>query len=142
MIPDDTYVLVGFYKNQEQYDWIQKNKMYNFRTGTGKGTLILDNETVTAKYLLLHTKDDSNSSDLWEIVSRGPKVISKENLQRKGYHSPSGDYYLLIELKEVNLLEFGNSKWDFKKLKNYKSWRESALPFTTSLTELMKQIIK
>jgi len=138
LIPDNTFVLVGFYKSTEQYNWIKSNKRYNLRMGTGTGSLILDKETVSAKYLLLHTAGDLNSGDLWRIVSRGPKVFSKEDLLKKGYPSPSQDNYLIVLLEQITDPEFKDVKWDFKKLKNYKNGRASALPFTASLTELMK----
>lgn len=99
-------------------------------------------KTVFAKYLLLHTHKDASSGDLWEIISKGPKVYSKENLIKKGYFNPSQDYYLVIELEKVNLSEFGNNKWDFRKLKNYNSGNASAKPFTATLTELIQQKIE
>lgn len=142
LIPDQTFVLVGFYSSPEQYEWIRKNKLYNFRMGTGSGSLLLDNETVSSKYLLLHTNGDSESGDLWKIVSKGPRVYSKEDLIRKGYSSPTQDYYLIIQLEPVIDPEFENVKWNFKKLRNYSKGRLSAFPFTTSLSELMKNKIK
>lgn len=138
LIPDDTYVLVGYYNSQEQYNWIQRKRLYNFRMGTGTGSLVLDIETVSSKYLLLHTSGDIDSGDLWKIVSRGPKVFSKDDLIRKGYPSPSQENYLVIEIEPITDTEFKNSSWDFKKLSNYSSSRASAIPFTTNLTELMK----
>jgi hypothetical protein len=141
LIPDETYVLVGFYNDDTQYKWISKKEMYNFRMGSGNGSLVLDKETVSAKYLLLHTHKEKSSGDLWKIVSKGPKVYSKENLIKKGYVNPSQDYYLIIELEKANLSEFGEKKWDFRKLKNYNFGNASSKPFTTTLTELMKSKI-
>ncbi|QCE41562.1 DUF2357 domain-containing protein [Psychroserpens sp. NJDZ02] len=141
LIPDDTNVLVGFYNNQNQYNWISKKGLYNFRMGSGNGSLVLDKETVSAKYLLLHTHKDKSSGNLWKIVSKGPKVFSKANLIKKGYANPSQDYYLIIELEKVDLTEFGNNKWDFRKLENYNSGNASAKPFTTTITELMNHKI-
>lgn len=138
LIPDETFVLVGFYNTTEQYDWIEKNKLYNFRMGSGRGSLILDKETVSSKYLLLHTHKDDVSGDLWRIVSKGPKVWAKETISKKGYPSPSQDYYLIFELEKVDDPEFESVKWDFKKLSNYESKRSSSFPFTASLTELMR----
>jgi predicted component of viral defense system (DUF524 family) len=138
LIPNETYVLVGFYNDITQHDWITKKESYNFRMGSGNGSLVLDKETVSAKYLLLHTGKEKESGDLWKIVSRGPKVFSKENLIKKGYTNPRQDYYLIIELEKVNLDEFGNNKWDFRKLKNYNSGSASAKPFTTTLKELLQ----
>jgi len=142
LIPDDTFVLVGYYNSREQYDWIQATGLYNFRMGSGAGSLILDKETVSSKYLLLHTSGDTDSGNLWRIVSRGPKVFSKDDLIRKDYPSPSQENYLVIEIKPVTDTEFENVSWDFKKLSNYSSGRASAFPFTTSLTELMKNKIR
>jgi predicted component of viral defense system (DUF524 family) len=138
LIPDNTFVLVGFYRTKEQYEWIKKNKLYNFRTGTESGALILDKETVGSKYLLLHTSGDKDSGNLWRITSKGPKVFSKDDLYRKGYPSPSQDNYLVIELDSVVEPEFLNKNWDFKKLKNYQKGRASAIPFTATLSELLR----
>lgn len=137
-LPDSTFVLVGFYNSTDQYDWIKKNKLYNFRMGTGFGSLLFDSETVNSKYLLLHTKNDKSSGDLWRIKSKGPKVLSQKDLSKKSYPSPSQDYYLVIEIEPINDPEFKDVNWEFKKLANYSSGRASAVPFTASITELMK----
>lgn len=142
LIPDYTFVLVGYYNSQEQYDWIMKNNLYNFRMGSGVGSLILDKETVSAKYLLLHTLGDSESGRLMRIISRGPRVYSKSDLIKKGYPSkPSQENYLVIQVERAIEPEFENVSWDFKKLINYSTGRASAFPFTTSLAELMKHRI-
>ncbi len=138
LIPDDTYVLVGYYNSPDQYNWIKRTGLYNFRMGTGTGSLILDIGTVSSKYLLLHTAGDMNSGDLWKILSRGPKVFSKEDLISKGYPLPSQDYYLVVQIEPVTDSEFENVSWEFKNLVNYSTGRASAFPFSTSLTELMK----
>jgi len=142
LIPDDTFILVGYYNSQEQYNWIQQKGLYNFRMGSGTGSLILDKETVSSKYLLLHTIGDTDSGDLWKIVSKGPKVYSKADLIRKGYSSPSQDNYLVIQIEPVTDSEFENVSWNFRNLENYSTGRASAFPFTTSLTELMKNKIR
>jgi hypothetical protein len=140
LIPDDTFVLVGFYNTKEQYEWIKKNNLYNFRMNSRKGSLILDKETVSSKYLLLHTHGDKDSGDLWRIVSPGPRVFSKLEMEKLAYpkHKDKINDYLIVHIEKVTNLEFKNIKWDFRKLKNYKSFRESAYPFTTSLSELMR----
>lgn len=143
LIPDETYVLVGFYNDEKQYNWIKKAKKYNFRAGSKKGSLVLDTETTSAKYLLLHSHADESSGDLWRIVSRGPKVYSRWNLEKKGYPITKGKddyekYYLVYEIERADEKEFQGVEWHFKKLKNYVTNRQSAKPFTTSLTELMR----
>lgn len=142
LIPDETFVLVGYYNSEEQYKWIRQTGLYNFRMGSRTGSLVLDKETVSSKYLLLHTKGDSDSGDLWKIVSRGPRVYSKNDLIKKGYPFPSQDNYLVIQIERVTDSEFESLSWDFKNLKKYATGRASAFPFTTTLTELMKNTIK
>lgn len=142
LIPDDTSVLVGYYNSHEHYEWISRTGLYNFRMGSGNGSLILDKETVSSKYLLLHTTGDTESAELWKIISIGPKVFSKDDLIRKGYPSPSQDSYLVIRIEPVKDIEFEKVHWNFKNLKNYSTGRASAFPFTTSLTELMKNKVR
>ncbi|WP_111709747.1 DUF2357 domain-containing protein [Lutibacter citreus] len=141
LIPDETFVLVGYYNSEQQHNWINSKKLYNFRMGTGNGSLILDKQTVSAKYLLLHGKGQNSSNELWEIKSKGPKVYSKDDLIKRGYINPSSDNYLVIEIEKVEMNIFGNQIWNFKNLKNYKKGRGSSLPFSCSLIELMKNII-
>lgn len=140
LIPDETFVLVGFYKTQDQYKWIQKNGLYNFRMGPRNGSLVLNKETLSSKYLLLHTKGDQDSGDIWKIVSKGLKVYSKDDLIKMDYPDPKQENYLVIEIQPVTDSEFENVRWDFRELSNYSTGRSSALPFTASLTELMKTI--
>jgi len=142
LIPDETFVLVGYYHSRAQYNWIKRTGLYNFRMGSGRGSLILDKETVSSKYLLLHTRGDKHSGDLWKIVSRGPKVYSKAELIDMDYPSPSQDNYLVIKIKPVTESEFDNVSWDFRKLSNYSTNRASAIPFTTNLAELMVNKIR
>lgn len=142
LIPDDTFILVGYYNSPEQYTWIKRTGLYNFRMGSGTGSLILDIETVSSRYLLLHTSGDKDSGDLWKIISKGPKVYSKNDLIKKGYPSPSQENYLVIRIEPLTDKEFENVSWNFKELKNYSTGRASAFPFTTSLTELMKNKVK
>jgi predicted component of viral defense system (DUF524 family) len=139
LIPDDTFVLVGYFKSSEHYEWIKKNRLYNFRMGSGTGSLVIDKETVSSKLLLLHTYGDTASGRLWKIVRTGVKIFSKTDLLAMIYPSPSKESYLVIEIEPVSDNEFVNVSWNFKKLKNYSSGRGSSLPFTTNLTELMKK---
>lgn len=141
LIPDETFVLIGFFKSEEHFNWIKKRKLYNFRTGSGKDSLILDKKTIGAKYLLLHTHGDKTSSEIWKI-KQAPKVFSLKDLQKMDYPDGSGDYYLVIEIEEIKDTELQYCQFEFKKLANYHSNRGSGLPFIASLAELMRTKIK
>ncbi|MEM7510488.1 MAG: DUF2357 domain-containing protein [Bacteroidota bacterium] len=138
LIPDETFVLVGYCKSPEHEAWIKKNALYNFRMGTNRGSLIISSEVVGAKYLLLHMKGEEVSGNLWKIKSKGPKVFSSVELEDKEYPSPTQENYLVIEIERVSEPEFENVQWKFKKLKDYNGKRASAIPFTASLAELMR----
>lgn len=140
LLPDDSFVLIGYYKSEEHLAWITQNRLYNFRAGNGVGALVLSKETVGARYLLLHTKGQQYSGQLWKIVGNGPQVFSKQDLLAKGYPKPGQDYYLVMKLEPVQEAEFANLQWDFKRLRNYPSRRAAAFPFTASLAELMRVI--
>lgn len=147
LIPDETYVLVGYCKTSLHLEWYQENGLYNFRMNDNTGSLILDEKTVKAKYLLLRFKGKANK--IFKIKSRGPKVFSKQKLLDLNYPKPRENDYLIIEIEKENSLELGNYSWNFKELSNYKNLEKteknkiklSGIPFTVSLTELMKNKI-
>ena len=143
LMPDEIYVLIGGYKSIEHLNWIEETGLYNFRMDSERGSLILDTQTVSAKYLLLHTFNEKVSGKLFKINSRGPKVYSETKLNHLGYpfkDSGKGKNYLVVEIAPVEDEEFINLEWKFSKLKNYKGGRESFKPFTSTLTELMNTI--
>lgn len=147
LIPDETFVIIGFCSTKEKLEWHEEKGIYNFRMNDENGTLILDNETVNAKYLLLRESGNEFAQKIFKITSKGPRVFSKEKLIQLKYPSiPSQDHYLVIDIEKQPTLELGNKKWEFKKLKKYleviesnKNYRiASGIPFFVSLKELMK----
>lgn len=142
LIPDDTAVLVGFYR-KENLNWILKSGLYNARAGSERGSLKLGPGEAGARYLLLHSHNETHTGRLLKITDTGPRIFSKQTLLDKGYPSPpSQPYYLVYKVKEVEDVELQNNKWDITKLANYKEGRGSGLPFSVTLTELMNAKIK
>lgn len=152
LIPDDTFVLVGYATTNERFKWYEENGKYIFRMDEEMGSLELNSEVVNAKYLLLRRSGEATASNLYEIKSKGPKVFSTVHLDKLKY-PPSKkpkDYYLVIEIQKVTAPEFENVSWDFKELEEYKKIQETiknpyskvGMPFTVSLTKLMINKIK
>lgn len=137
LVPDDTHVLVGFYET-ENLDWIIKSGFYNARADSKRGSIRLGPGEAGAKYLLLHSSGETKTGRLLEISETGPRVFSKKTLIAKGYKNPKRDYYLVYKVKELTDIELQNQKWDISKLDKYKGKRNSALPFSVTMTELMK----
>ena len=148
LIPDDTFVLVGYCKSEKHYNWYRDNGIYNFRMNDSTGSLILDENTVKAKYLVL--RRIGQAIDVFRIMSKGPKVFSKNKLASMGYPKPGESEYLVIEIEKTATNELGVSGWDYKKLVKYKHLEGveknpyilAGIPFTVTLTELMKTKIK
>jgi len=136
--PNDTFVLVGFYKSKEQLDWILKTNLYNFRTGTDKGSLSLSKENINAKYLILHGRDELITNRIFQLNSTGPKILSQNDLLRKGYPNPKGELYLVYNIEREVSADFSNVSIDIRKLPNFESNRNSAKPISVTLTEILK----
>lgn len=142
LIPDETFVIIGFYKNAEQLNWIKHNLLYNFRTGTDSGSLPLGAKQAEAKYLLLHGPRETVSGRLCRLKDDGPRIFSKEDLIKKHYPTPKGDLYLVYRIDFEVEREFENQKWDVTKLAGYKPNRFSGVPFVVSLADLTKALVR
>ncbi|MCF0050352.1 DUF2357 domain-containing protein [Dyadobacter sp. LJ53] len=142
LIPDETFVIIGFYKSAEQLAWIKKNRLYNFRTGTDSGSLPLGAKQASAKYLLLHGPGETVSGRLCKLKDAGPRIFSNEDLIKKHYPDPKGALYLVYRIDLQVEHEFEHQKWDISKLPGYKPNRASGVPFVVSLSELSKALAK
>lgn len=141
MIPDETFILVAFYE-KDKWEWIINKGLYNARAEDDRGSLRLGPTEVGAKYLLLHSRNETKTGKLLKIIETGPRVFSKQTLIEKDYPSlPSQNYYLVYKVEEVTDKEFLNKRWDITELDKYKKGRGSALPFSVSMTELMKVVV-
>ena len=141
LIPDEIHVLIGYYKSDKHLNWIMENKKYNIRTGDANGARSITSKEAGARYLLLYGKETVAESGLFYKLSQsGPKVYLKNDLTYLDYPNPKTDSYLVFDLDEPED-EFKNEKWNFKKLNEYFEDIEGA-PFTVSLTDLMKAVVK
>ena len=134
LIPDETFVLVGYYKDNLHLKWIIDKALYNVRYGDKYNLTV--NE-IGAKYLLLYTKGDKKSNLFYKIeLSKGPKFYTKTELKKnlKYPTNPSEKLYLVYTLSENLDEEFINKSWDLTKLKNLRLQKK---PFSVSLTQLL-----
>ncbi len=144
LIPDETFVLVGYCKNILNIGWYKKEGKYNFRMDDDKGSLHLEYNVVNAKYLLLREAGKDYANKIFKITSTGPKVIQGSLLEKSGYKSDRiKDYYLVVDIEKDECLDFGNATYNFKRLKQYIDipediFRKPGIPFIVSVTELMK----
>jgi len=148
LIPDETFVLVGYCKNISNIDWYKKEGKYNFRMDDDKGSLSLENNVVNAKYLLLRESGKDTADRVFKIKSKGPKVYKGTSLV--GYKTNDlKDYYLVIEIEKEESNDFNGASFNFKELEKYKEIKSqnnhvtaAGIPFAVTLTELMKEKVK
>jgi len=140
--PADTYVLVGYCKSEEHYNWIQENGLYNFRVNSTRGSVRLTPETAGAFYLLLHSEGGLKTGDIRKITEKGPRVFSKQEMLKKSYSKPLSENYLVYTIENNISNDFNGAQWDIRKLPGYKNGRGSGLPFAVSLADLMNVVVK
>lgn len=139
-LPDETTVLIGYYKNQAQLDWIKKNSVYNGRAGERAGSISISKEIVTARYILLHNGRDA---ELQKINVGGPKVYGYKEMTEKSYpfdlkEKNEDKIYLIFSLSKRGVeKELTRYKWDPKDIKKLKLQSYGRFDVVT-LTDLLK----
>lgn len=139
--PDDTYVLLGYYKSQEHLDWILKNMVYNARAGKRRGSLNINEQIVRAKYLLLHNA--KLGCRLLKIVADGPKVYESQDLANMQYpfsgNAPVQDRsYLMFSLMSEIENEFSRYEWTNADILSLCKGKSKFEPRTVTLSELIR----
>lgn len=149
IIPDETFVLVGYCTNKLNIDWYKKEGKYNFRMDDDKGSLSLENNVVNAKYLLLRESGIDTASRIFKIKSKGPKVLQGKLLP-DGYKTKNlKDFYLVIDIEKEESADFNGASFNFKDLEKFKEIITKnnpitavGIPFAITLAELMEVKIK
>lgn len=146
LIPEETFVLLGSFRDENHLKWILGNKIYNTRTDTGNGSVRLKQEISSAKYLLLHKGDKQL---LLRLGNKGSRVFSRGRLMGMPFadlYTPSKPYYVVFDVAANEPeKEFKDIQWDFNKMIHagmIKGGPLSAEPVGISMAELMKYVIK
>ena len=112
----DDYVLIGYYKDEEQLKWILEKGMYNVRAGKDRGTLDLTPSVCAARYMLLYGK---NGTYKFSLKPNSVRVWSKEELEKSGYKKPRHDFYIVFFIEEQLIDgDFAKTEFDRDKLKS------------------------
>ena len=112
----DDYVLIGYYKDEEQLKWILEKKLYNVRAGKDHGTLDLTPNVCAARYMLLYGK---NGIYKFRLKPNRVRVWSKEELEKSGYKKPRHDFYIVFFIEEQLIDgEFAKAEFDRDKIKS------------------------
>ena len=138
IIPDETHVIVAYYKSKKHLAWIIKEMKYNGRIGNANGAMDLTPEFIGAKYLLLHNKKEQGSLIFKVNQKEGnkPTIVTSTHKSFNNYPKPSKPYYLVFNLLEKEK-DFLDRDYNIKILKGYSEDKE-AFPFTCKLSDLIR----
>ncbi len=135
---DETPVLIGFYKSEQQLQWILKNKLYNLRTGTNRGSLPLSEMNMNAKYLILHGKSELVTDKIFKLKTTGTTIFSQKDLIKKNYPDPKHELYIVFRIEKDVSEDFENIRIDLRKLPRFALNRNSTKPFSTTLKQVLQ----
>ena len=144
LIQDDIYVLIGYYKTEDHLNWILDSGLYNTRTGTQNGSLLLSKELLNTQYLLLH---HGGKSTHFIKLKENPRIMMGYDLDKKHYPYASEEdrqkkkdvAYIVFNLdKEQTEEVFASYSWHTKNL-DLKQGHLQAEPHYMSLAELVKR---
>lgn len=145
-MPDETWVILGYVKNDKQLEWIRKTGLYNFRTGTQNGSVRLSRNLVSSHYLLLHAHGES--IEFIKLADEGPRVFRRSDLLRMGYppsddeEKKKDDIYIVYRLNpEQTELEWAQYKWKISDVIDMKG-NQMAVPKPVKLSDLMLKLNK
>ena len=145
-LPDETWVVLGYVKNDKQLEWIRKTGLYNFRTGTQNGSIRLSRNLVSSRYLLLLAHGES--IQFVRLADEGPRVFRRSDLLRMGYPPSDNEEKKKDEIYIVYRLEPNNTEpewvqyhWQISEVTDNKGNR-SAVPEPVKLSDLMLKVKK
>lgn len=117
-LPDETTVVIAYYRSQEHLAWILKNHLYNLRAGSSKGSVVVSKELVSARYLLLY--HDNDVQPLYKLLKEGPKIYTSQDLLNMDYPNriPNSNIYLVYKLNSRIPVdkEFKKVKWNYQEI--------------------------
>lgn len=145
-LPDDTWVVLGYIKDDRHLEWIRRTGLYNFRTGTQNGSIRLSRNFVASRYILMH--NHGKSIEFVRLSDDGPRVFRRSDLLKMGYpvsddeEQKKDDIYIVYQLDIENTeQEWSQYKWDIKDLTIHKK-NQMAVPEPIRLSEMMKKVKK
>jgi predicted component of viral defense system (DUF524 family) len=123
--PDDV-VLVNF-ANKEKMAKMKELGLCYLRTGEDAGSIVLPPKALNARYVMLH---NGTNGTLFKLKGAGPRFMSKETLQKKGFESLGHDYYLVYTFDTTQSKEYNN-------LSTLARGKQTTVPWFATWEELM-----
>ena len=145
------FVVVGYCKSDDHYQWVHDQLLYNLRIGDENGAIKPTPELLAARYLLIHCEGEQNrASSLFEIDTENNKLVGRSHLLEMHYPKENeseekrkeGWHYLVLKLRELDLNHPLYAKmFNVSMLNGFGSGRRSAIPFVTTETDLIAHVV-
>lgn len=146
LVPNETRLLIGYYKSEDHLMWVKDRMKYNGRIGNAKGAMSLTPDYIGAHYLVLHTsskselfiyKIDQSEGNKPIVISSSDSLFTSKNPR---YPNSKHPFYLIFSLleKEEGFLV---GEYDVSRLPGF-SIEEDAFPFTCTLTDFLNKAKK
>ena len=124
--PDDV-VLVNFARKDKLAKMKELGLCY-LRTEEDAGAIVMEPRALNAKYVMLH---NGTSGTLYKLKGIGPRFMSKDALQKKGFTDLGHNYYLVFS--------FDTSKsQEYSQISGLGRGRSTAKPWFATWEELMR----
>lgn len=124
--PDDV-VLVNFARKDKLAKMKELGLCY-LRTEEEAGAIVMEPRALNAKYVMLH---NGTSGTLYKLKGIGPRFMSKDALQKKGFTDLGHNYYLVFS--------FDTSKsQEYSQIPGLGRGRSTAKPWFATWEELMR----
>lgn len=140
-LPNETWVVLGYVKDDKHLQWIRKTGLYNVRTGTQAGSVRLNHNLVSSRYILMHKNGES--LDFIRLSDEGPRVFRRSDLLRLGYplsdneEKKKDDIYIVFKLEPKKTeAEWKQYYWKMSDIITT-SGNLSAIPKSIKLSEIM-----
>ena len=130
--------MVGYYKDDIHLNWIESEGFYNVRYGDKYD---LSTNEIGAQYLLLYSKDQTESTLFFKLKHNGTKVYTNSELVKdlKYKSIPSQEMYLVYQLDPQLEKEFEGITINLGILSGLD---ENKKPQAISIEQLMKAKVK
>ncbi len=97
--PADTVVLLGYFKNQRQLNWIHTHRLYNVRADNRTGSVQLESRELSAELLVLYNPW-MGIVELWRTHGT-PILQSGTQMRERGYPEPHGRLYYCLQMSPI-----------------------------------------
>lgn len=92
----EEYALVGYYKSQEQLNWIRTNGLYNIPAQRRSKNVKMSEAEMNANYLILH--NENLGTHIRKIAPTSPYLLAKDELPQSDGYVPSHKFYMVYDL--------------------------------------------